>query len=101
VVVFDGAGHERAIWGVFGLEAVLQVVEAESEGAEPEDSGSQVVRAVEVEYEGTGRTDSCWQFALQVVGDLEVGYEAARRRREDICSEPALLVVDVEGEIAY
>jgi hypothetical protein len=37
---------------------------------------------------------------LQIVGDVEVGYEAARGRREDICSEPALLVVDVEGEIA-
>jgi hypothetical protein len=83
VVVFDGAGPEPAVWGVFVLEAVLLVV-----------------RAVEVESEGTGQGDSCWQVALQIVGDVEVGYEAARGRREDICSEPALLVVDVEGEIA-
>ena len=45
-------------------------------------------------YEGAGQGDSCWQVALQVVGDVEVGYEAARER-EGICAEPALLVVNV------
>jgi hypothetical protein len=55
----------------------------------------QVVRVVEVGYEDAGQGDSCWR----VVGDVEVGYEAARGQQEDICSEPALLVVDVEGEI--
>ena len=45
-------------------------------------------------YEGAGQGDSCWQVALQVVGDVEVGYEVARER-EGICAEPALLVVDV------
>jgi hypothetical protein len=54
----------------------------------------QVVRVVEVGYEGAGQGDSCWQVALQVVGDVEVGYEVARER-EGICAEPALLVVDV------
>jgi hypothetical protein len=88
VVDFDGAGYD-AIWGVFGWKA-----------AGLGDSGLQValqvVRVVEVGYEDAGQGDSCWQVALQVV---EVGYEAARGRREDICSEPVWLVVDVEGEI--
>ena len=100
MVVFDGGGHEPAVWGVFVLEAVSQVVEAEPKDVGLENSDSQVVRAVEVESGGTGQGDSCWQVALQVVGDAEVGYEAARGRQEDTCSEPALLVVGVEGEIA-